>query len=192
MYVFEEDDNSIQDGREHSSYYPPMPKRRTTAGYDVSYYDQPTQQHPPSVFVKPVTRRVFPIKAYFILGMCIMVCLYILGSIVVMPWFHGIQNHWMYGDALISTVSGNVGHGGQSMFVSFEGTGNQIIVIEIVDNKFHVYNGAVIQGSNQRVVVTIELSDVNGDGKLDAIVHVQGEQGTTVLINTGTDYKWSN
>lgn len=191
MYVFEEDDENLPDGREYAAYYPPRPKRRTTAGYDVTHYDAPTQENPPRVVVKPGRHRHMPIRGYLILGMSLMVCLYVFFSVIVIPWWTGIQNHWEFGDRLISETTGDVGHGGISMFISFEGTGSQIIVIEIVGGKFHVYNGPVIQGSDKRLVVTVELADVNGDGKLDAIVHVQGEEGTTALINTGTDFKWN-
>ena len=74
------------------------------------------------------------------------------------------------------------------MFVSFEGTGNQMIVLEIIGNKWHVYNGPVIKGAPKRVVVTIELAEINGVGKLDAFIHVQGQDGASVLINTGLDF----
>jgi|GEM_PF-3735201 len=66
-----------------------------------------------------------------------------------------------------------------------------MLVLEIIGNKWHVYNGPVIKGAPKRVVVTIELADINGVGKLDAFIHVQGQDGTTVLINTGEDFKWS-
>jgi hypothetical protein len=118
--------------------------------------------------------------------------LYLLLTMIVLPWITAVQNHWNYGDKLISVTSGNVGHGGTSMFVSFEGKGNQVIVIEIVGNKFKVYNGPIISGTDNRVVVTVELADINGDGKLDAVVHIAGEDGQFALINTGTDFKWSN
>jgi hypothetical protein len=80
---------------------------------------------------------------------------------------------------------------GEIVFVSFEGSGRQLIVIEVIGNRYHVYNGPVIKGAPKRLVITVELSDVNNDGLIDAIVSVVGQDGATVLINTGEDFKWS-
>ena len=70
--------------------------------------------------------------------------------------------------------------------------GNQVVVIEAVGNKYKVYTGPIVGSSPQRSVVIVQIMDINNDGKLDLIVHIEGMDGSFALINTGTDFKWGS
>jgi hypothetical protein len=183
MYEFEED---------YEEYEPPIPKRRATISHDVSYYDRPTEElkRPPPKHATRPRRMTF--RAFFLTGMILMLSLWAIATYIIIPWITGIENHWNYGQSLIYETSGNVGHGGTSMFISFEGSGNQVVVIEAVGNKYKVYTGPIVGSAPQRTIVTVQLVDVNNDGKLDLIIHIEGTDGSFALINTGTDFKWGS
>jgi len=182
MYEFEED---------YEEYEPPVPKKRATISHDVSYYDRPTEElkRPPPKHVTRPRRTSF--RSFFITGMLIMLTLWAIFTYIIIPWWNSVTTRWDYGTSKVAVSYGNAGHGGVSMFISFEGTGNQIIVIECVGNKYKVYSGPVIESLGERKVVTVQLIDINNDGKLDLIVHIQGSDGSFALINTGTDFVWS-
>ena len=50
-----------------------------------------------------------------------------------------------------------------------------------------IYNGPTLFGDGQDLTpVTAEFKDVNGDGKIDMIVHIQDQR--LVFINNGTQF----
>src|SRR5439155_1214941 len=137
---------------EGEPYVPPTPKRRATAGYDVTYSERQTeaapQQHAP------------PAKHHYLfwVGLGMLVCLSIwMGiSLVVLPWWHGLQVQWHYGDNRVSVFGADVGHGGVSRFIAFE-DGEEIVIVEAVAKKYTVYTIPVTAAANQ--LVTLSVSD---------------------------------
>ena len=100
-----------------------------------------------------------------------------------------MTTQWHYGDARVSVVDANVGHGGVSRFIAFDEQGD-ITIIEVVRKNYQVYIGAVVSGGN--LVVSLEIVDVNHDGKPDLVIHIEGVSATPVLFNTGSAFRWSS
>ena len=96
---------------------------------------------------------------------------------------------WHYGDNRVSVFGADVGHGGVSRFIAFE-DGSEIVVVEVIAKKYTVYTIPVTAAANQ--LVSLSVSDVNNDGKPDLIVHIDGQEGAFVLINTGDGFSWSH
>src|SRR5947209_5593800 len=115
-------------------YIPPIPKRRATAGQDYTYYERKTEEQ---------TRQQAPPRKHLYLfwvglGMCFCLALYTGWTMVVVPWYHGLQLQWHYGDNRVSIFGADVGHGGVSRFIAFE-DGDEIVIVEVVAKKYSVY-----------------------------------------------------
>src|SRR6266568_1339768 len=55
------------------------------------------------------------------------------------------------------------------------------VVIEVVNKKYSVYTIPATLAPDK--LVTLSVADANNDGKLDLVVHVEGEEGVLVLFN---------
>jgi hypothetical protein len=182
MYEFEED---------YEEYEPPVPKKRATISHDVSYYDRPTEElkrPPPRIAARP-HRMSF--RAFFVTGMLITLTLWALAIYVVIPWWNGIVDQWHYGDAKVFLTGADVGHGGYSQFLADDNAG-MIVVVEIVNQKYTVYSATTLVGTNaDHRIVTLDIRDVNNDGKLDVVVNVEGMNMPIVLLNNGKSFSWN-
>jgi hypothetical protein len=99
------------------------------------------------------------------------------------------SDHWTYGDYPTTHLTANFGHGGLSHVVAFMNGQNAEIIELVGTNKANVY--AVKISSSQQRVVTLEVEDVNGDGKPDILVTVEGVSERPTLLNTGKGFEWS-
>src|SRR5437764_652209 len=102
---------------EGEPYVPPTPKRRATAGQDITFSERRTEAHP--------RQQTPPKKQHHYLfwlgiGMCFFLAIWTIWSLVVVPWWHGVQVQWHYGDGRISVIGADVGHGGVSRFIGFD------------------------------------------------------------------------
>jgi len=188
MHIYEPDEN---DPTVEYYYRPPVPVRRASAGYDATFYEAPTREvvnQEVSVVNKVVNYRK-PWRLYFMSGLCIMLILYLTFLLGVKPWWDGVTSRWAAGQSMVSTAEGNVGHGGTSVFFCYA-EGGQLTVIEVVGTKYKVYTGIVT--SKAHLYVSMTIKDVNGDGKPDVVLYVEGSDQAAELINTGTDFKWSS
>jgi hypothetical protein len=140
----------------------------------------------------PPTRRL---HWSFILGvgMILMLALWVLGSYALSWW----QNHQLdstYGMPRTYQTDQVVGHsdsiGHPTHFIAIN-LNSRITIIEIPGgNSQHarIYSGPTLFSDNgDTIPVTLEFYDVNGDGKVDMIVHV-GDQ-KIVYLNDGTQFK---
>ncbi len=122
----------------------------------------------------------------FGVGMVITLVLWILGS-MVLTWWHVKQDDLTYGRPRTFQTDIMVGHNDAHMPSHFLAINlhRHIEVIECPSSdcsKAIVYTGPVLIGEGQDLApVTLEFKDVNGDGKLDMLVHVQGQ--TFVFLN---------
>jgi len=73
----------------------------------------------------------------------------------------------------------------------FENLHGQVIIIEFPGGDYthaRVYKGPTLYADNaDQTPVTAEFKDVNGDGKVDIVLHIQDQR--IVFYNTGTEFK---
>jgi hypothetical protein len=128
-------------------------------------------------------------------GMLIMLALALIGTLIVLPFVNNITRHWQAGEAGVSHFHIDVGHGGQSRFLTQYYQG-QAIIIEFVGgdaSRSQVY--ALQAASNQpnlSRLVFLSTRLVNPSGKPekpDLLVEVEGFAGAAVLYNTGTSFQ---
>src|SRR5438105_4012786 len=102
----------------------------------AKYYQMPTRQaQQPEL---PVTQAPMPPSRHrymfpFGVGMLCIVAMGVLWSMVIFPWYQGIENQWHYGDARVATFTANVGHGGVSHLYGVMVNG-RIVVVEVMTN----------------------------------------------------------
>jgi hypothetical protein len=167
-----------------TSYTPPVLKQRATAGKD---YTAPSPKVIPVPREKPRKHPLFSVGV----GMCLVVGLLFLWNMVLVPWWQSVQLQWHYGDSdhRVSLMGADVGHGGVSRFLAFDGQ-QEIVVIEVVNKSYSVYTIPATLAPGK--LVTLSLTDGKEAGKPNLVVHVEGEEGVFVLFNTGSGFAWSN
>lgn len=108
-------------------------------------------------------------------------------------WWQLHSDDGTYGRPRTFQVDVMVGHGDSfdhpSHFLAIN-LNRHIIIIEIPGgdiSKAMIYSGPVLLGNGQDLTpVTLSFSDVNGDGKLDMVLHILDQ--TIVFLNNGTKF----
>lgn len=142
---------------------------------------------------QPVQRRSHAHWLLFIgVGMMTMLMLWVLGTMLV-NWWHVTQDDWHYGRPRTFQIDARVGHNDEviaSHFIAMN-LNRHIIIIEFPGGdltRAKDYTGPTLFGDGQDLTpVTLSFKDVNGDGKLDMLVHIQDQ--TFVFINDGTVFR---
>ncbi|HEX7736671.1 MAG TPA: hypothetical protein VF458_17620 [Ktedonobacteraceae bacterium] len=127
------------------------------------------------------------------LGMILTICL-VAGFNAFGSWWQQHQDDANYGMPRTSQQDAIVGHqdgAGKPSHFLFMNMKSHVIVIEFPGgdpSRAIIYTGPALFGSGGDLIpVTGEFRDVNGDGKLDMLVHVQDQ--TIVFINDGTKFR---
>lgn len=126
-------------------------------------------------------------------GMFVMVML-LLAVIGIGSWWTNLQNNIHYGYPRTYQFDAVVGHNDSAAhpthFILLNLHGH-IEVFEIPGGntaQTRVYSGPTLYGPNSDMIpVTGEVRDVNGDGKPDLVLHVQGQQ--IILLNAGKTFQ---
>ncbi len=125
-------------------------------------------------------------------GMIAILALWALGTMLV-NWWNVTQDDWHYGRPRTFQIDARVGHNDDatpSHFIAVN-LNRHIIIIEFPGGdptKAKDYLGPTLFGDGQDLTpVTLSFKDVNGDGKLDMLVHIQDQ--TFVFINDGTQFR---
>lgn len=162
-------------------------KRRATAGQDVTFRERKTEEVPQPTPPKKHNHTLFWIGC----GMCVFLALWMGITLVVLPWWHGMENQWHYGDQPhVSELTVDVGHGGVSTLLAFDSDG-QLTVLEIVNRKAIVYTGGNFIGGDKKTrIITLSLD--TSRAKPNLFIHVVGMDGAFVLFNTGTSFQWTS
>jgi hypothetical protein len=137
-------------------------------------------------------QRRFPWTGVLV-GMVITVLL-VMTLTALGTWWRGYQDDLHYGRPRTFQMDAVVGHedspANPTHFI-FLNLHRHVEIIEIPGGDAahtRIYSGPVLFGDGQDLVpVTGEVRDVNGDGKLDLIVHIQDQQ--IVFLNDGTSFK---
>ena len=146
---------------------------------------------------RPVRRRRFHKgqRGLMVLaGMLVLLGGYLLVQMAVIPAYDNLTDQWNYGDARITQMDADVGHGGVSHFLAEYYKGN-ILLIEISlsnPSNAHIYtlSGMMEHGTNTPVIL-LSVEDSHHDGKPNLLIQVEGTNFATVLYNTGTAFEQS-
>ncbi|HEU5226689.1 MAG TPA: hypothetical protein VFU49_02675 [Ktedonobacteraceae bacterium] len=127
----------------------------------------------------------------FLVGMSICLVLFLFGQQVVVPFASATYDQWHYGDARLTQLDTDVEHGGTSHLIASYYHGH-IVVIEILvshpqDNRVYVLSG--FSDLPTPPVLTLSVQDINGDGKPDLIIKIEGTALQAVLFNAGKTFQ---
>ncbi len=136
-------------------------------------------------------QRSFPLVPT-VIGMIITIIL-IMSFSLASTWWNTYQDDLHYGRPRTSQMDAVVGHGDSASnpthFI-FMNLRRHVQIIEIPGgdpSRSRIFIGPTLYGDGQDLTpVTGEIRDINGDGKLDLIVHIQNQQ--VIFINDGTTF----
>jgi hypothetical protein len=129
---------------------------------------------------------------YIMVGMIAMLALF-AGVQMLGNWWNEHQLDATYGFPRTYQVDQVVGHGDSTdhptHFIAIN-LNSRIIVIEIPggdSSRARIYSGPTLYSDNgNSIPVTLEFKDVNGDGRVDMIVHISDHQ--IIYLNDGTKF----
>ena len=182
------------DLEEDDSYYTQRPHTSTRRYHDTKG-NQVIEQGNRRIVVHNQPPAARKLHWSFILGtgMLFMLALWVLDS-YALSWWQDHELDSTYGMPRTYQTDQVVGHADSAEhpthFIAIN-LNAHITIIEIPgDNSQHarIYSGPTLFSDNgDQTPVTLEFYDVNGDGKIDMIVHV-GDQ-KIIYLNDGTQFK---
>jgi len=194
------DEEVIQHGNQRLHIrYVDVPKRRKSLppASPAPVRQQPRQPIYEDVQEQPVkTRR--KLHWIFFVGLAILIMIVgWYGLSVLSTWWQTHQDDVAYGNPRTYQLDAVVGHNNDSQtspthFIA-ENLHDKIIVVEIPAgdvSKSRSYAITALTTGSESTPVTIELRDVNADGKPDLLVHI-GDSGnvfTVILFNNGAQF----
>lgn len=117
--------------------------------------------------------------------------LFLVGQQAVIPFVAATYDQWHYGDARLTQLDADVGHGGTSHLIASYYRGH-IVVIEILashpqDNRVYLLSG--FSDLSTPPVLMLSVQDINGDRKPDLIIKIEGTALQVVLFNAGKTFQ---
>jgi len=166
-----------------TAYDPPVPTLRASRGNALPV-------HTTAPVAAPIQPRGHPLVPFGI-GMLIVVGALLIFQQVLVPVMTSVSDQWHYGDARITQLDADVGHGGVSRFIA-ETEHGAVIVLElpladIARTRYYMVSGIISNGPPP--VVKLAIMDVNRDGKPDLVISIEGTNVQIVLYNTGSAFK---
>lgn len=176
------------------SYYPQrMPT--STRRYIDTRGNQVIQRGDKRIVIhdEPPPRKRSHWLLFVVLGMVTMVALWLLIQLGV-AWWTTAQLNATYQYPRMSQADAVVGHGDSTDHPThfiFENLRGQILIIELPGGDYtraRIYKGPTLYADNaDQTPVTAEFKDINGDGKVDIVLHIQDQR--IVFLNTGSGFK---
>lgn len=190
----------------------PVPAPTPDIEEDDRYYRQPTQMRTSArryvntegheviergnkrlvIHRQPPPRRVHWLFLVGV-GMVAALVLFLLGSWAIGAW-QAHQIDAQYGYPRTWQTDAVVGHNDSPAHPShfiFLNLHAHVVIIEIPGGDIshaRIYSGPTVFGpDSDKVPITGSFEDVNGDGRLDLVVHIQGQD--FVYLNDGTEFK---
>ena len=179
---------------------------RLTGSVPQTTYPDPQNIRQKTRSAKPPTRKEEvkpPHRVHWLLpagvGMIAMLVLWIIGS-NVLAWGTQRYNDIVYGMPRTYQTDAVVGHGSDSPqhpshFIALN-LNHQAVVIELMagdpaKSVSYKANFYATSSDDNLAPVTLEFKDVNGDHKVDMIVHIhlQGQDQVVVFINDGKEFR---
>ncbi len=181
------------DLEEDDSYY------ETRLPTSAIRYSQPRQQVYQQgnkrivIHNEPPPTRKLHWSVFLGLGMIVALTFWVVGS-YVLAWWTNHQLDATYGMPRTYQTDQVVGHSDSTdhptHFVAINLNG-RITIIEVPgDDPSHarIYSGPTLYSDNGNLTpVTLEFKDINGDSKVDMIVHIGDQQ--IIYLNDGTQFK---
>jgi hypothetical protein len=183
------------DEEEISDAYYPQRMPTSTRRYIDTRGNQVIQQGNRRVVIhdEPPPKKKSHWLLFIGLGMLAMVTLWFLLQLGGV-WWTNEQLNATYQYPRMYQADEVVGHGDSTDHPThfiFENLRGQIIIIELPGGDYshaRIYKGPTLFSDNaDQIPVTAEFKDVNGDGKVDIILHIQNQR--VVFYNTGTEFK---
>ena len=135
---------------------------------------------------------------YMGIGMIVTLCLWVLVTTYVIPFWATVSLHWTYGgDVPITQYDANVGHHGTSHFLA-EYWHGEVIVMEFPGKdptkaRTYVFPLNTTHDTTHRLI-TLHVQTINlhgQQGKPDVVVGVEGYIVSPILYNTGDAFTTS-
>jgi hypothetical protein len=111
-------------------------------------------------------------------------------TLVLLPWWHGLQVHGTMAIIAFPFLVQMWGMGLCHVLLRLR-MATRLWWLKLSPRRnTPPYTIPVSGAPNQ--LITLSVADVNGDGKPDLIVHVDGQEGSFALINNGSSFDWSH
>ena len=184
QYPVEEDD----------SYYPQR-QPSSAIRYTTTQGHQVIQQGNRRIVIhdEPPPKKKSHWPLFVAIGMLTMVAVWFLIQLLGV-WWTSQQLNATYQYPRMYQADEIVGHSDSTDHPThfiFENLRGQVIIIEFPGGNYtraRVYKGPTLYADNaDQTPVTAEFKDVNRDGKVDIILHIQDQR--IVFLNTGTQFK---
>ena len=176
------------------SYYPQRMPTSTRRYYNTNG-DQVIQQGNRRIIIhdEPPPKKRHHWLLFTGMGMATMVILWFLGQ-AAFAWWANEQLYAAYQYPRMSQADETVGHSDSTDHPThfiFENLHGQVLIVELPGGNYahaRIYKGPTLFSDNaDQIPVTAEFKDVNGDGKVDIVLHIQDQR--IVFFNTGTGFK---